>query len=323
MKLERIQILSIVLLLGSFLYLFEIFYHGFVQGDFNKVQIILTFLLLFTSGGLLVGYQMLEGTVKKKELLEMGSFLGLTMVMLFSIFYTRNSGTIVPLVLAAAYFGTAVFLMVKKDFLSALTKSENPMISFASRFFIVLGMLILPAAGYEYWMTGSVNFKFDELYMPLIGLITYITEKVVTFIGVPAYAIEKIGGYDLISSETKFRVFIGAFCSGVTSMAVFIAAFIAMSYDLKVSHARKMFLFAIGIIGTFLANVIRVVVLFLVGYYYGSDALLTVHTHLGWIIFFIWITIFWMIALKDTGSEASQTSKKPSTAKKLSYRYNN
>ncbi|MBU4245975.1 MAG: archaeosortase/exosortase family protein [Nanoarchaeota archaeon] len=313
MKLERIQILSIVLLLGSFLYLFEIFYHGFVQGDFNKVQIILTFLLLFASGGLLIGYQMLEGTVKKKELFEMGSFLGLSVLMLFAIFYTRNSGTIVPLLLAAAYFGTAVFLMVKKDFLSSITRSENPMIRFSSRFFIVLGILILPAAGYEYGMTGSVNFQFEALYMPLIGLITYITEKVVNLLGIPVYSVSAIGGYTLIASDTKFRVFVGAFCSGVTSMAVFIAAFIAMSYDLKVSHARKAALFAMGIIGTFFANIIRVVILFLVGYYYGASALLTVHTHLGWIIFFIWITIFWMIALKDTGGDVSN--------KKHPYRY--
>ena len=299
MKLERIQILSIVLLLGAFLYLFEIAYHGFVQEDFNKAQIILTFLLLAVSAGFLIGYQVIEKKLGRKDLVEMFSFLGLTVLLLFSIFYTRNSGTIMPLVLAAAYFLAAIYLMVKKDFLSKLTKSENPMVRFSSKFFIVLGILILPAAGYEYGMTGAVNFKFDALYMPLIGLITVLTKWIVGALGVSVSAVAQKGGYDLVAAS-GFKVFVGAFCSGVTSMSVFIAAFFAISGDLKMEKKRKIALFAAGILGTFFANIIRVVILFMVGYYYGADALLTVHTHLGWIIFFIWISVFWMVALKYT-----------------------
>ena len=108
MKLERIQILSIVLLLGSVMYLFEMAYHGFVQEDFSKIQIILTFLLLFLSAGFLLGYQLLEEKIGKKDLVEMFSFFGLTAILLFSIFYTRNMGSIIPLFLSTVYFSVAL-----------------------------------------------------------------------------------------------------------------------------------------------------------------------------------------------------------------------
>lgn len=310
MKLERIQILSIVLLLGSFLYLFEIAYHGFVHEDFSKAQIILTFLLLSLSAGFLLGYQVLEKKIGKKDLVEMFSFFGLTVILLFSIFYTRNKGSMIPLLLSTVYFSVALFLIVKKDFLAKLTKSEDPMVRFSSRFFIVLGIMILPAAGYEFGTTGAVNFRLDALYMPLIGLITTMTKYVVGLLGVETLAVMKQGGYDLISSSTGFKVFVGAFCSGVTSMSVFIAAFFAISGDLIMEKKQKAMLFAAGILGTFFANVIRVVTLFMVGYYYGADALLTVHTHLGWIIFFIWISVFWMIALRHTDLKKEEYSYK-------------
>ncbi|MFW5936310.1 MAG: archaeosortase/exosortase family protein, partial [Candidatus Hadarchaeota archaeon] len=40
----------------------------------------------------------------------------------------------------------------------------------------------------------------------------------------------------------------------------------------------------------YIANLTRVTTLYLVAFYYGSEAMMTVHEHLGWIIFLIVVT---------------------------------
>lgn len=293
MKINMIGILSLVLLLGAFLYLFEIFYHGAVQEDFNKIQITLTFLVLLLGAGLLFGYQILENKLKKKDLVKAFLFLGLTIAFLFLIFYTRDTGTLIPLFFSIVYFAAAVFVLLKKSM-----EFKDPLIRFAFRFFIVIGLMILPVAAIEYVLTGSVDFKLDAIYMPLISIITFITSGALNMAGFSTQYTPLRDGYTLALTDGSYRVFIGAFCSGITSMSVFIAAFIAMAMDLKANVFKKAMLFGIGILGTFIANLMRVLLLFLVGYYFGKDALISVHTHLGWILFFIWITIFWIFALK-------------------------
>ncbi len=42
---------------------------------------------------------------------------------------------------------------------------------------------------------------------------------------------------------------------------------------------------ALGIARTYLANIIRMAIIVIVGYYYGMDALLWTHANMGWLIF--------------------------------------
>ncbi|MCK5177527.1 MAG: exosortase/archaeosortase family protein, partial [Candidatus Aenigmarchaeota archaeon] len=56
--------------------------------------------------------------------------------------------------------------------------------------------------------------------------------------------------------------------------------------------------FVFGVAGTFFSNVLRIVFLFLIGVHIGNDALVAAHTHLGWIFFFLWISLFWTILFK-------------------------
>ena len=305
MKMNNMQMLGIVLLLGAFLYLFEIFYHGFVHEDFNKVQIILTFIVMLLSAGFLFGYQIIEEKLDQKDILKMLSFFGFAMVFLFLIFYTRNMNAFVPLFFSLVYFGLAVFLALRKS-----ADFEDPMIRFAFRFFIVLGLMILPLALYQYIVIGVIDFQFKSIYMPLISIITFMSQGFLNLVGISVYTIPASGGYTLSLADNSYSVFIGAFCSGVTSLAVFIAAFFAMAMDLKIDIKRKAVLFAVGVFGTFIANVMRVLLLFLTGLYFGVDALLAVHTHLGWILFFIWISMFWVIAFKFAEKGVESDRKK-------------
>jgi exosortase/archaeosortase family protein len=301
MKLSTIQLLSIILLIGSFLYLFEILYHGFEIEDINQVQILLTFSVLILSSGFLFGYQMLEKKIKKKTLLEMMSFFALTVAFLFLVFYPRTFNQTISLVFAVIYFIAASVLLIKRDLIRKFRKNidfGHPWIRFSYRFFIILGILIFPASVYQYFTSGNFDFTLSSIYMPMIDMIMALIQPILSLIGINTVATASEGGYTLAVVDNSYQVFVGALCSGVTSMMVFIAVFMAMMWDVKASMKKRLVMFAIGIFGTLFSNVLRVLTLFLVGFYYGVDALMAVHTHLGWMLYFIWITVFWVVAFR-------------------------
>ena len=55
-----------------------------------------------------------------------------------------------------------------------------------------------------------------------------------------------------------------------------------------------MLLIGIGYIGTFCANVLRILLIALSGYFFGPVGVIEqVHIHIGWICFSLWLIIFW------------------------------
>ena len=53
-----------------------------------------------------------------------------------------------------------------------------------------------------------------------------------------------------------------------------------------------------GIIISYIANILRMAIIIMAGYYYGSEALYWTHTNIGWVIFTIWFGIFWHYSIK-------------------------
>ncbi len=123
---------------------------------------------------------------------------------------------------------------------------------------------------------------------------------------------ENLGG----SQQTSLSsVMIGLSCTGLYSVTIFISgftAFILMEYkkvDVKVAS-----LLTLGVFTSWIANILRMTIIVVVGSHYGSDALEWTHANLGIIIFMIWVAIFWGVMFKllvpaDSGEdEGSQPS---------------
>ena len=309
-KINKMILLGIILLIGSFTYIFEMGYHGFVHQDFNKAQIILTFLALFLSSVFILGYEYYETKKNRKDLeYGFGFFIG-AIIMLFLVFYTRNINSTISFVFSLIYFIFSIIVFTKKGMASKLSvfiNSQSFFLRFSFRFFIIIGLLLFPAGMIEFMRSGVFDYTLKEIYMPLITVLTYFSERALSLLGYSVYSIEQTGGYTLAMSDNTFHVFIGALCSGVTSMSVFIAAFFAIIGDIKTTLKNKAVLFIFGVLGTFFSNAFRIALLFLIGIKYGQDALLVAHTHLGWIFFFIWISLFWMILFRI--SEMGEKSK--------------
>jgi len=85
-------------------------------------------------------------------------------------------------------------------------------------------------------------------------------------------------------------------CVGVDSMFIFSTVLVILLLEDRSSNIKaKLSWSLIGILGTFLVNVIRVTLIFITDYYYGSEAGGKLHFSVGYILFFAWLAFFFFV----------------------------
>ena len=121
----------------------------------------------------------------------------------------------------------------------------------------------------------------------------------------------------------QVTVVITTACSGIYSFAIFGSAFIAFvlsEYDRLCW--RTWALLGLGFLSAYVANVLRMVVIVLVGYYTDTtstalQSMLIAHSYAGWLIFLGWTALFWAALLRllpigpvRVGQAAGETSRR-------------
>ena len=118
----------------------------------------------------------------------------------------------------------------------------------------------------------------------------------------------------------QVTVFITSACSGIYSVAIFASAFAAfvLSEQRRLTFRVGLF-FALGILLAYLANILRMVAIVLIGYQYdtpatGTQALLFAHSNVGWVIFLLWIALFWVLLFRflPPGFSSRKAGESPS-----------
>ncbi len=119
----------------------------------------------------------------------------------------------------------------------------------------------------------------------------------------------------------QVTVVITTACSGIYSFGIFASAFVAFVLTEYERPSRRVWLLlALGLAAAYVANVLRMVVIILVGYYTDSaetdlQNMLVAHSYAGWLIFLAWISLFWGLLLRfvpthpPSKSEAGSASK--------------
>ena len=103
---------------------------------------------------------------------------------------------------------------------------------------------------------------------------------------------------------------ISAYCAGLYSFSIFLSAF--FSFVLVFEDLRRRALaavLALGLVVAYLGNLFRMVVIGIVGYYRGIDALHWAHENAGWMIFLAWSTAFWYVLLARAGGGAGDAKR--------------
>lgn len=105
---------------------------------------------------------------------------------------------------------------------------------------------------------------------------------------------------------------ISAYCAGLYSFSIFLAAFFSFVLVFERLRTRLLVLvLALGLAIAFLGNLFRMVIIGVVGYYWGIDALLWAHENVGWVIFLSWSAVFWYVLLGYISRSSSQAPPSP------------
>jgi exosortase/archaeosortase family protein len=112
-----------------------------------------------------------------------------------------------------------------------------------------------------------------------------------------------------IKMSVPVTLVISTSCSGIYSFGIFASAFVAFLLTEYEHPSRRLWvLLALGFLASYLANLLRMVIVVLVGYYADSaqsdlQNLLLAHSYAGWVIFLGWLALFWGLLFKFLPTE--------------------
>jgi archaeosortase C (PEF-CTERM variant) len=100
---------------------------------------------------------------------------------------------------------------------------------------------------------------------------------------------------------------ISAYCAGLYSFSIFVSAFISFVLVFeRLPKKTTVIVLAAGLVAAYVGNVFRMVIIGVVGYYKGIDALLWTHENVGWMIFLGWSSVFWYLVMRFASRSESK-----------------
>ena len=202
-------------------------------------------------------------------------------------------------------------LMCLLSFISIPLGVSNPPYSIGELSLLIsgIGVIIFTLLGYRSFLlpvsipfVAVMGYGVYELFIrnetwitaPLIPFIVILTIGILNFFGISSVVDRN---YISFISQTGDPVHLAivADCTGIWSLGTFTIAVIIVLSSFPQSISKKsILLIGIGYLGTFFANILRIIVISLSGYYFGPSGVIEqVHIHIGWIVFSLWMIIFW------------------------------
>lgn len=102
---------------------------------------------------------------------------------------------------------------------------------------------------------------------------------------------------------------VGVVCAGLYASVLFLGVFALFAWERRTPPARLAAYLAVGLLGLHVANVLRLVLLGVVGYRWGGDALQSFHQHAGWVLFLVWSIGFWAVVLRRMEGPGGQATR--------------
>ena len=129
----------------------------------------------------------------------------------------------------------------------------------------------------QYWMAGVMTSS-----MHMLGIGATVSGQYVQ--------LSSPSGPLLLSVESD--------CTGVQGIIAFGLLSTMSVLDMKTKPARLVAVLAVGFIGAFLINIVRLFGVFLAFEFLGSDIGTMVHVYLGYTLFIVWVLVFWSLAFR-------------------------
>ncbi len=205
----------------------------------------------------------------------------------------------------------------------------NPIFGDTDILLVMTGAMFIlyPFIPNQYWMERDFTLTFLIFLLTIMGIIPFLFDMagedfIYYFLTMPLHNILRYIGIGnalvppssiiLTGSASKLKgpIIIARSCSGIYSFSIFTSAFISFVLVVYQKIDRKSVLFlGLGIILAYIGNLLRMTIVVLSGYYYGQETLQWTHSNVGYIIFFAWMTVFWLLLYRWLMKEESMEKR--------------
>ncbi len=210
------------------------------------------------------------------------------------------------ILIGVALLALSIFLPRRDDFLVFLM-----LLGFLGVFTIIFSEAgIIPTilvAIYGFSLVFPI-VMIDWLGEPSAILVINTVIAVTTVLGLPITSQGLVLQFTSLTGDI-ISTTVSAGCAGYATIGVFIALFALMMLDIRLPLRKAWYIFLIGLIGTWLQNIIRIVISVAAAYYWGWGALDTVHYNIAYVIFPLWYALFAYIYLKQARWRSTSIEK--------------
>jgi len=192
--------------------------------------------------------------------------------------------------------------------LSLILYTSTPSRFAAQKDFIVLYLMFMTIVFAVLWnvytlLTGdssteiSAYTQYYFITLPVVAIAQLVGVHASAVLDTSSGGITNYINYDYGGHTITLGV--GVTCSGLYSAGLFFSAFLAfVLVRYKKVDGYILLGLGVGLVVTWLSNILRMAVTVLVGSVWGHPALATFHSYFGIIAFVIFITVFWVLILR-------------------------
>jgi len=231
------------------------------------------FLLLFFKRERLSLFPDAEGVQRLLGLAAMlaSFFVYYVLIYFYSAFYGAGAGFY-------AVYVVGLFLV----FFSFSALKE----SFSAEFLVVAG-------GSSFYVGQWLEYYME----PLVPYFVRVMAFVLMLLGIPA-TVQNPYTIMLSTSRGSVPVLFEAGCIGIQSFLIFSVIIVVTMIEESGSVRTKLLWSVVGVVGTFVVNIIRVSLIAAVIYYFGYENWGEIHAWIGYALFLLWLGFFFILFSK-------------------------
>jgi archaeosortase C (PEF-CTERM variant) len=186
------------------------------------------------------------------------------------------------------------FIILLNIGLLRFLKLDRKVILFITYFLFIT--LIL----YGFLFSGLPLILGNKQYNPLFN---FITKSVVMIAAHILNFIKPTTFNGNLIDFSGLNIWVGDPCSGAESISVFYSSVVAYMIAIGAKDINQILKYLlIGTIILYLVNILRVLIIVLFGYYMGTETMLFIHHHIGWIFFVASMSLIRYFIFNDLGS---------------------
>jgi len=290
-----VLLLSILLITEGILFILSVYKTGLI---FGVSLILIGFFIINFYLSKIESSSTFESLKKMLEPIRISpEILGIALVftvMFYEHFYSTNTTGNYSLLVIILGFYIVLFDRISKKYIYE---------KYFVLYFLLIYSVFMVLPIFINFATNHISQNTLEFNSTIVNILLVDPLNILlVFSGIETYVSSETISYRDVNNDIT-RIHIARECTGIDSVIIFVSAFTAYLINDFFKSRQIFFTYLfIGIIVSYFANLFRMYIIIIVGYFYGPELLHWTHTNAGWLIFMLWMAIFWYFLPNPTSS---------------------